>query len=454
MIALTCAVLAATPLQLEDVLTSAQQHFPTLIAAQADLEGAEGELLQASGAFDPVWRTRGTGLPVSGYPQVRVDSAVEVATPLWGSSLFAGWRLGTGKIQSYYGERETWSAGELRAGASIPILRNGPTDRRRTTQARAELGRDAAARSLEQQQFEIVRAATNRYWEWVAAGHRHRVAVALLELARTRDAQFEARLSAGDAAHFDRQDNRRALLQREAVATQLRRALEQAALELSLYVRDASGQPRHVTADQLPDLPAVTSPAEVQLDEVLERRPDLQRWKAQKTSAELERRLQQNQLLPALDLGVAVSKDLGTSPRADADALGPTELELNVTFELPLLWRAPRGRIQAASAAVARIDAQLQLARERVRVELDDARSALRLAQERLTLTSAEVATSELVEGLERQRLSLGEGSLLFVNLREQATAEARLRQIDALLDGQRALAAWQQATATWPSTK
>ena len=159
---------------------SADEVFPTLAASRADVDGADADRLAASGAFDPVWRTRAWGAPVSGYPQVRVDSVVEVPTPLWGASFFAGYRIGAGKIPDYYRERETLSAGELRLGVAVPILRNGSIDRRRATLARAELGQQLAGLSLDQQRLEIARLAAFRYWDWVAAGRRREIARSLL----------------------------------------------------------------------------------------------------------------------------------------------------------------------------------------------------------------------------------------------------------------------------------
>lgn len=435
------------PLGLEEVLGSAQAHFPAIVAAQADVEAADGERLAAAGAFDPAWRTRFTGVPVSGYPQLRVDSVVEVPTPLWGASLFAGWRLGAGKLQPYYGERETWSAGELRAGAAIPLLRNGPVDRRRTNEARAALGQSLAGLSVEQQRLEVTRAATVRWAEWVAAGRRWEVARALLQLAKDRDQQLGTRAGLGDVARFDRQDNARSLVQREAVVVQARRGVEQAGLELSLFLRDEAGRPVVPAPTRLPSLEDPRPPpASVALEAAVARRPDVRRLEDQRRQAELEETLGKNQLLPALDVGVAVSKDLGAAGRPDAEALGPVELELGATLEVPLLLRAPLGRLKAARAQLAKVDAQLRLERERVRVEVEDARSALQAAQGRLQLARAEVALAQDVEVGERKRFELGEGSLLFVNLREQTTAEARLREVDAALDGHRAWAALEAA--------
>lgn len=431
------------PLSLGEVLTSADALFPALVATRAEADAADGERLAAEGGFDPVWRTRAWSVATGSYPQTRVDSVVEAATPLWGASVFGGYRLGVGKIQSYYTERETWSAGELRAGAVVPLLRNGPIDRRRATLARAELGQALAGLTVEQQRLELSRLAALRYWDWVAAGQRRAIARALLALAEARDAQLAARAGAGDVARFDREDNVRALLQRRALLVAAGRAVEQAALELSLYLRSPDGQPSLPDEGRLPlGLPEVEALTADAPEAALARRPDVRRLHAQREQARVELRFLENQRLPALDVGVAVSGDLGAAPRPELAPLGPTELEVNAVLEVPLLLRGPSGRVQAARAAVAKLDAQLRLAEDRVRLELRDAASALAAAQERVALARSEVEAAAVLERGERTRFELGETSLLFVNLREQASAEARLREVDALLDAHRAGAA------------
>jgi len=51
------------------------------------------------------------------------------------------------------------------------------------------------------------------------------------------------------------------------------------------------------------------------------------------------------------------------------------------------------------------------------------------------------VRLAEELEEAERTRYAQGDSQLLIVNLREQQTAEAELRAIDARLDHQRAIA-------------
>lgn len=442
------AMPAAPELSLEDVLTAADRSHPWIIGATADLSAADAEALAARGGFDPVVKARGALTPDrwGPYPQVRVDTVAEGVIPETGVTIFGGYRLGqplssTG-IQSYYRERETYPAGELRAGVVAPVARNLLVDRRRTTVARNELGQEGATFGLEQQRVELARLAAVRYWEWVAAGARRRVAEELLEIAVKRDAQLSTRVQSGDAPAIDRQDNERAIAQRRAFVAQTQRGVEQAALELSLFLRDERGQPIVPKVAQLPATVAVRHAekvGEASMDEALARRPDLARLATQRRQQELEVQLARNQLWPTLDLGLTFSQDLGKNAGSADPKLGIPEVELSAVLEVPLLYRQPLGRLRAAEAALAKLDATLQLARDRVRQEVADAHSAIAAAQARIGFTAQEVGVAVALEKGERTKFELGDSTLLFVNLREQQTAEARLREIDALLDAQRA---------------
>ena len=97
---------------------------------------------------------------------------------------------------------------------------------------------------------------------------------------------------------------------------------------------------------------------------------------------------------------------------------------------------------------MARIDAQARLQRDRILADVRDAASALVAAEERVSVAGAELDVARSLSGQELKRFDLGEGTLLLVNLREQAALEAALRQIDALADWQKARAAYRAATA------
>ncbi len=442
---------AGTPVDLGAVLRSVETHFPLIAAADRDRDAAEGELLAAEGSFDPQWRTRVNGGPVGYYNPLTLDTQLTQPTQLWGTQLFAGYRFGQGLsytgIPIYDGKVETNDWGELRAGLTVPLLRNGPIDRARANIRRAEHGRTAAEMGALQTRLEATRTATQRYWEWVAAGRRLAVATDLFALATARDSGLAERVRRGDLPAFERSDNARAIVQRQGAVVTARRQLEQAAIELSLYLRDDRGTPRVPDARELPRSipePAMLDAACIDREsrEAAARRPEPRRFEAQRERERVEREWAANQRRPAVDVSVAASHDLG--PGA-VSRQGPV-LEAGVVVDIPLLNRTATGRERVASAAMARAEEQRRFAVDRVRADVRDALSAVETARQRVDVARREVSLARELADQERRRLDLGDGTLLVLNLRETAAAEASIREVDALLDWQRAVAAWRFA--------
>jgi outer membrane protein TolC len=437
-------------LLLDEVVSSTVARAPAILAQAEDQAAAEGELLSARGAFDPVLKSKLLGEPFGYYRSLAVDTWLEAPTPLWGTTFFAGYRYFTGSVPVYEGKLVTGSGGELRAGLLVPLLRNGPIDRRRAGQRRAELGRTLADLGYQQQLLELVRTASHRYWDWVAAGRRLAIQEALAALAIQRDSALAGRVKRGDLPAIERTDNQRAIVQRQAAVVQARRAVEQAAIELGIFVRAEDGAAREPAPRELPSsLPEPFAIEDTQVTALVgraaERRPEAQRVEVQRKQAEVELKVARNQLWPGLDLTAQISQDFG---EVREPAKGSAEIEGGVVFDLPIPNRAAFGRIRATEALVRRAGRQAQQARDRISADVRDALSAMRAARERVTVTRQELSLARELERAERQRFDLGDSTLLLVNIREQQATEAALREIDATADFHKAHASFRFATA------
>lgn len=431
-------------LTLSDVLTSTREHHPLVDAARARELGASAEALVARGAFDPVARAKLSGTQDGSYAWLAMEGRVDAPTALWGSSVGAGWRVGTGAFATYDGALETPDGGEVFVGVDVPLLRDGWTDRRRTALARGDLEVDVAGAEVDQRALELMRLAGWRYWEWVAAGQRVRFAATLLTLAQERDRQLALQVAAGAVPDIVRVDNQRLVLERLDRQVQARRAFELASIDLSLYLRDASGERHTPTLDEAPALPepaaAALPPPDVAAETALRMRPELARLAAQREQIVRDRRLAENQLLP----GLWLEGDL-YQPVAGGEPSG----KAGVSLDLAVPVRAARGRLRAADAAAARNQAESTFARQRIEADLADAQSALRAAGERVGYARSLVDVASRVEEAERRRFELGDGNLIFVNQREVATFEARMIEADALAAWQRAAIDLAYATGT-----
>lgn len=428
------------PLSLEEVLGSTRSHHPSVDAAQRDVDAAKAEVLSAQGGFDPLVRARGIATPFGYYPHERLEAAIEQPTPLWGLRLFAGYRLGQGDFPVYYGQYETLSGGEVHAGLDLPLWRDGAIDKRRAALSQARLQQQGAVFELAGEQLAVQRQAAYQYWDWVAAGRQVSIATAQYELALARREQIARRVAAGEVPQIEHTENERVLLGRDADRIAAQRALERAALKLSLYLRDARGEPHVVSPTRLPrGLPLPEAVQEERLEQSLEQalsgRPELRGLNLQREVLRVDAALARNQAAPAVDLGLRVARDVGQGPAN----LRPTEVQGSLTLDIPLFAREARGQRRAAEAKQSAVDAKARLARDEIVTEVRDALSALRASFARVGLAHDAAEVARQLARAEYTRFEHGDTSLLVVNQREQVAAEAELGELRALVDYQRA---------------
>jgi outer membrane protein TolC len=441
-------------LHFDEVLTSVNAHDPRIRQAVERLRKAEGATMAARGAFDP--RLEGDAKLVTGayYDLRSADVELRQATTLWGSEIYGGYRVGLGINERWptYRDDQTLSGGELRAGIEVPIWRGGLTDPERAERARASSLEDAADQGLSVTRLDLELAAARAYWSWVSAGQNREVARALLELAEQRDAQLRRRFEAGSIPEFDVVDNERILLERRAFLVAAERAFEKAAFQLSLFLRDSNGEPIVAASPRVPERPALQPIEAPAVDRVIEQvtmcHPEIERARAELEAVEVDEALTRNELAPELQAFFEYSRDLGQLTNTDLDFTLPGNVfEAGVMLSMPLLFRKERGRAAAARAAVAEKQEAVRLIGDQLRARTRDAASAVEAAQERASLTEDVVDTAaELAEG-ERRRFEVGASNLIFVNLREQQAAMARMRYIDAVALAEIERTRWETTT-------
>ena len=446
--------LAVAPaLELAEVLHSVEQHFPLLIAAEQERGIAAGQRVAAEGAFDLNLRSRGVTQGGT-FPNNRFDAVLEQATPLAGASFFSGYRFGLGSFPVYYGDRQTADGGEFRAGVQIPLLRDGPIDRRRAVLRQAQIGEALADPAVQRARIDCFRAAARAYWNWVGAGEQCRVAARLLAIAQDRQKGLEQQFDKGQIAEFVVIDNRRLIVEREGALIGAERRFQQTAFDLSLYVRDPEGNPAVLAADRLPTGFAELDPPPpaadglgAEIETAYRLRPELARFQLLKERAAVDLRLAENQTYPMLNAVVAGAQDVGKGKSSTGIfELDRSVAEASLLLEVPLQRREARGRSQAARAAMMQLLAQERFARDQIGAEVPDAVSNLVRTHQRLQRAREEQRIARRVAELELQRFQKGQGTLLEVNFRELAAAGAQAKVVDALTDFFRAQADYRAA--------
>lgn len=448
----TATLGGGSTLGFQAVLSSVQTHHPVLVSASARVRGAQGERLSAQGGFDPKLSAKGQLNPEGFYDVSALDTKLAQATPLWGTELYAGYRIGRGNVASY-DDRETLSGGELKGGLRIPILQDGWIDERRANLRTADLGVQEAEAIRNAEALGLSVAAADAYWAWVAAGEAYRVVVQLVRLAERRGVQIDEMVEAGAAPQIYRAENLRSLLKRRAKLVESERKLQKTSIKLSLFSRDDEGQPVVPALDALPPRVAAggqlpNEALESGVRRALDTRPELAALNAKVSALRVEAELADNRILPRVDFDVAVSKDLGTdSDEKTLESLDPLSIKAGLVIELPLLLRKGRGKAAKAQAKLLETTAKLDFMRDKVTAEVRDLWSALNASALRAEVARQAAEVAEAVAAGERARLVAGATSPFVVNLREQAAADARLDEIDARARLQVALAAWRMVT-------
>ncbi len=439
----------ARPLLVDEVLASVVSRYPPLLAALIEQDIASGRLRQTEGAFDLNLNAGMNSTPL-GYYDGRTGSVIlEQALQSWGAKVYGGYRLGSGFLPNYNLMR-TPAGGQLTAGVKINLLRDGRIDKDRAAQAQARLGEAAADPFIARQRLDFVRTATIAYFNWLGAGLRLSAAEELLRVANDRDAAVAEQVKRGALAPIVRVDNERLVISRKLAAIQAQRRFEATAIELSLFLRDGQDRPSIATRDRLPPaFPGTVDPDGTRLQrdiaDAVARRPETRGIAISIEQLKIERDLAQNELLPSLDVGIEARQSPMQRRQPDIEAL---ETRLGVEFNVPLQRRAAAGRLKTVEGQILRLRTEEQFMRERIENEVRDAYSALAAVVSQITQARRNVVLAETLEQAERLRFSQGATDLFALQIREQATFDARLGEIDAFNEYQRALANYRAAVA------
>lgn len=448
------------PLELEEVLRSVDAFYPLLLAAEAERGAVAGRLDSARGSFDTRLTAEGDLRPAGFYESYSGGATLEQPTRLWGTRFFAGYRIGRGDYAAYEGGRQTDDSGEVRGGFEIPLLRGGAIDEPRARLQQADLDLRRIDPEIQLQRIEFRRQASLAYWGWLASQRGVGVEARLLEVAEARQGQIEGRVSRGALPRIDLTDNERLIVDRQIRLRGAERDAQQAAIDLSLFLRDDAGDPIIVDSERMPaEFPTEDEPSRERLARDVERagsdHPLLKALDLEVERAEVELELARNDRLPAVDFLLEGSRDTGSSdPGISSEGTissaprGDTEVRALVRFELPIQRREADGRAQAVRAKLRRLENHLRFAGDRIVADIRRAMEGLEAAFVQTQAARRNLELAQQLRRAEERKLMLGTSNLIDVNIREIQAAEAARALIEAQAEYFRALAVYRAAVA------
>jgi len=423
---------------------SVRLHFPLIQQAFASRSIASGEVLAATGSFDHKLEGYTNSQPLDFYENYRHSLGLKRDT-YWGGEVFAGYRVGRGDFEPWYLERQTNKGGEFKAGILVPLARDRGIDENRAELWRAQLERGRVEPEIRALIIGSIRDATVAYWQWVATAANFRIAEDVLQLGLNRTGYLERQVELGEKAEIDLVDNQRIILSRSAKATDAQRKLEQAAVKLSLFLRDDLGRPVVLPIDiatvEFPEaMPAEDWGAEADVPFAQANRPELEELQLARQQLAVLLRQASNETRPQIDAGLLVAQDVGEPTSAKRDK-SEFELEASVGLSVPLERRKALGKVRQLRGKIAQLRAKTRFASDKIALEAQAAHAALTAAAKRVDQTTEGRALAQRMQAAESRLYELGQSTLFNLNLREQQSAEAALEQVAALYDYQVALA-------------
>jgi len=457
----TPAAPSTATLSLPEVIISTQTHFPLLYAVEQERAISAGQRTSAEGQFDTMFRVRGLNQGGT-FANGRLDLGLEQALPIGGASVFSGWRLGNGDFPIYYGDRKTADGGEFRAGVTVPLFQNRDIDPRRARLRAAQITELLADPIIRRARLDFMRNAAQTYWSWVGAGAQYTVAAEVLQLARDRQAFIDEQRKEQLVTETVQVLNRRLIASREEQLLFAERQLQQSAVRLSLFLRNANGDPVIPSSDRLPVAfidftPTRPNPAQIEPDIAVAiiQRPETARFMLQKERAAVDLKLASNQLYPVVNVFAAAAQDAGSAKRTFTGD-GPfsterTTVEVGLAVEVPLQRRDAVGRIQTAQAQITQLHLQERNARDEITAQVQDAASELDLTYKRIEKARVELREAIRVRDLQAESFRGGQSSLVELNLQEVAAAEAKTKVVAILSSYFRAVAEYLAALGADP---
>jgi outer membrane protein TolC len=333
--------------------------------------------------------------------------------------------------------RNQFHARPLPRGLRVPLIRDRDIDTRRAEVWRATYDQQLADPVIRASLIEFAREAGIAYWKWIAAGQKYRLGQQWLRLAENRNDRIKRRVELQDLDPPELIDNQRAIAKREAKLAAALRDFQQAAVKLSLFLRDDDGMSIVPSTHTLPEFPPLRDVrlerVGVDIAQAQQNRPELAALELQLQRLQVDNAEAYNLTQPGLDAQLAGSQDVGepTSKKRDKSQF---ELEAGLFFDMPLQRRKGRGKMAAVQAKIVQVSAKRRMIQDKVTVEVQSVYAGLIQSREEVLKARKAVALATRMADIEQRKFEVGESDLLKVALREQYALEAAEEEISAAI--------------------
>jgi hypothetical protein len=435
----------ANKLSLDDVLESTRNQAPKILMAAQKIVMSQEKMRSATGAFDSKLSVDYYNRESDVYPSSYYKGKIEKPLQFLNSKVYGGYKVSDGTFPTYEGKNITLDDGELMAGISVALLRNRAIDSKRLKLGLSELSLEKSQWKQKEVLMKLQKEATVAYWYWVSYGQKLEVAKGLLQLAEKRQVGFKRRIKQGDLADIYAVENQQYIVKRMTKMRKLSAQLQMAALYLSLYYRDSKGNPILVGEDKMPGLKEMESVSwqqkQFDMNKLLKDNFSLRSLQVEIASLKKRNEFLDSRFLPELRLNYEYNRDRGDGSKT----LRGNDHKVYVGFNIPIERNKIKGDLAANKANMRLARHNMRLKADTLRVKLSQLSIKLAAAKDIMKNTQQEVELGMTLEKGERRKFRSGASDFFVVNIREQNTADAKEKRINALFDYQETLAKFRE---------
>lgn len=439
------------------VKESALKNHPLILASIERLRAGEEAITGARGAFD--------ARVVSDYKrQTKHDynttlSRTQLEKPL----RFAHSKIYVGSEQIsnpngflspiyHTGNPITQAGNYSLLGVRVSLWRDLLIDPERAALKNAKFDAKIAKADKTLTVLDIGRLAQLAYWEWVTAQKVKNSFEELLKNGEVRNEYLVARNKKGDIAQILVTENEQYIASRKGAYQAAKERLLRAEYALSLFYRDAEGNPIIPSSpDSFEDYPVkldvflenldLTS----NVDELIKKRPDMRSLALNVEKSDVNLELAKQDLKPQVDVTTEYFKrTVDNRPNMPLDYL-----MVMARVSVPIERNLGNGNIASARARKMVAQKEMSYGQQSYKYEVLALRQSLYLQLEQVIQSEIEYNKSKELVTSEAYKFKTGGGNLFLVNIREQAQASAAASFHESRLSFMNTLLAYQALVST-----
>jgi len=448
-------------LEYKEALEAALAHSPALIGARLDVDGADGALLAAKGAFDPTIEasanqnkftsesTREFGEVLSEFDSKTWSAGAKQMLPT-GTNLGVNWSTSSTRFK--YELRESGfvvqSEDPLFESRMVATLSQSLLEGHRLASnlegvRAAARGRDIAEANRRAARQQTLADTASAYWNTRTQRRLAEIATAAVETAREEQRVVHAKVALGTLAPVERARVDAAVIQAQREQLTAQDNARNTEDSLLLLIGENPGVAIELTTE--PAEPTTVHIDVAAVEQIaLENNAELHVAIIQEQNAAMARLDARHRLLPQLDLNASyalIGYEPSTSAATDELLSGDLpEWSVGASFSMPLLGRADRGLAMQRTAEAAKARAQRSQIDRQIRSQVRTQVRAVEAASVQVNLGRAKLDLAEQTLAAER---ALGEaGRIIQKDLLESMAAadDARTQLEQAKGDYQLAL--------------